>query len=336
MMKKFFKLFAGMALTMAVAAGAMAEGELVAPKAFTDVNEPLTIVVGFAAGGGVDTAARMMAKYAQKYIPVPIVIVNQTGASGVVSVTNSLKKPANGHTLISLASGALIGDITGVAKYDYLKDLDFVALQDTVPYALSFRKDDPRFSTREEFLKYVKDHPGEITVGLSGINNANHFAALCLVRDYGYDMELVPFNGSANAKTAFLGKHVDAFCETMLETKSMMDAGQSVCVCVFGDKPFTEELPGVPTSHELGLDLKISGTSRGYAFAKGTDPAIVDFISKVIGRALAEPEFLEEYAKIGIKNCVRYMDSKTYTEFQNAEHANYKVLCDALGITKKK
>ena len=105
---------------------------------------------------------------------------------------------------------------------------------------------------------------------------------------------------------------------------------------MFGDKPFAEELPGVPTSHELGFDLKISGTSRGYAFAKGTDPAIVEYVSAVIGKALADPEFLAEYAKIGIKNCVRYMDSKTYTEFQNSEHANYKVLCDALGVSKKK
>lgn len=335
-MNKFFKLVIGVALFLAVASSAVAESDLVAPKAFTDVNEPLTIVVGFAAGGGVDTAARMMAKYAQKYIPTPIVIVNQTGASGVVAVTNSLNKAANGHTMFTVTSGVLLGEITGIAKYDFMNDISFVALQDTVPYALSFRKNDPRFSTREEFLNYVKDHPGEITVGLSGINNANHFAALCLVKDYGYDMELVPFNGSANAKTAFLGKHVDAFCETMLETKSMMDAGQSVCVCVFGDKPFVEELPGVPTSHELGLNLRISGTSRGYGFAKGTDPAIVEFISKVICRAVEDPAFLEEYARLGIKNCVRYMDNKTYSEFQNSEYANYKALCDQLGVSKKK
>ena len=122
--------------------------EIKAPEGFP--KDPITFVVGFAAGGGVDTATRLMTKYLQEYVDVPIVVTNTTGASGVVAVTDVLKKPADGYTVVTLASGAALGDCTGTATYSYLDDIEFIALQDSVPYALSFRKDDERFSTGDE------------------------------------------------------------------------------------------------------------------------------------------------------------------------------------------
>lgn len=307
--------------------------ELKAPEGFP--KEPITVVVGFAAGGGVDTAARLMMKYVQEYIDVPIIVTNTTGASGVVAVTDVLKKPADGYTMVTLASGAALGDCTGTASYSYLDDIEFIALQDSVPYALSFRKDDDRFKTGEEFLAYVKEHPGEITVALSGVNNANHLAALSMVEDYDYQMELVPFDGSANAKTAFLGGHVDAFCETILETKSMMEEGMSVCVCTFGNMDFSGELPGVPTSEDLGMKLKITGTNRGYGYRKGVDPEIVSYMSAIMERVTEDPRFIEECKRMGLENCINYMDSETYREFAKEEYNSYMELCQSLGIAKK-
>ena len=306
--------------------------QLKAPEGFP--KEPITVVVGFAAGGGVDTAARLMMKYVQEYIDVPIIVTNTTGASGVVAVTDVLKKPADGYTLVALASGAALGDCTGTATYSYLDDIEFVALQDSVPYALSFRKDDERFQTGEEFLAYVKEHPGEITVALSGVNNANHLAALSMVEDYDYQMELVPFDGSANAKTAFLGGHVDAFCETILETKSMMEEGMSICVCTFGDMDFSSELPGVPTAEDLGMKLKITGTNRGYGYKKGVDPEIVNYISAIMKKVTEDPRFIEECGKMGLGNCINYKNSEDYRAFAEEEYNSYMELCRSLGIAK--
>lgn len=307
--------------------------QLKAPEGFP--KEPITVVVGFAAGGGVDTAARLMMKYVQEYIDVPIIVTNTTGASGVVAVTDVLKKPADGYTMVTLASGAALGDCTGTATYSYLDDIEFIALQDSVPYALSFRKDDERFQTGEEFLAYVKEHPGEITVALSGVNNANHLAALSMVEDYDYQMELVPFDGSANAKTAFLGGHVDAFCETILETKSMMEEGMSVCVCTFGDMDFSSELPGVPTSEDLGMKLKITGTNRGYGYKKGVDPEIVNYMSAIMKKVAEDPRFIEECKRMGLENCINYKDSKEYQTFAADEYNSYMELCRSLGIAKE-
>lgn len=307
--------------------------QLKAPEGFP--KGPITVVVGFAAGGGVDTAARLMMKYVQEYIDVPIIVTNTTGASGVVAVTDVLKKPADGYTMVTLASGAALGDCTGTASYSYLDDIEFIALQDSVPYALSFRKDDGRFQTGEEFLAYVKEHPGEITVALSGVNNANHLAALSMVEDYDYQMELVPFDGSANAKTAFLGGHVDAFCETILETKSMMEEDMSVCVCTFGDMDFSSELPGVPTSEDLGMELKITGTNRGYGYKKGVDPEIVNYMSAIMKKVTEDPRFIEECKRMGLENCINYKDAKEYRTFAEDEYHSYMELCRSLGIAKE-
>ena len=191
------------------------------PKPADFPKSTITCYVGYSGGGGVDTAARLLLKYAQKYVDVPIVVTNVTGAAGAVAVTQSLGNAADGTTLISIASGAILGDITGAVEYDFLNDLEMVSIQDCVPYALVFRSNDKRFSTPEEFLQYVKDHPGELTVATSGVNNANYFAAKSFFEDNGMQVDIVPFNGSSDAKTGFLGEHVDLFCETILETNQM-------------------------------------------------------------------------------------------------------------------
>ncbi len=291
----------------------------------------ITCYVGFAAGGGVDTAARLLLKYAQEYIDVPLVVSNVTGASGAVAVTQALAAPADGTTLISIASGALIGDITGAVSYDFHKDLQMVALQDNVPYALVFRADDDRFSTPDEFLQYVKDHPGEITVSTSGVNNANHFATKSFFEDNGMSVEIIPFDGSADAKTGFLGGHVDAFCETLLETIQMTTSGDAVFVCTFGDRTYVD---GVQTNEDLGMNMSVTGTFRGYAYKAGTPQDVVDYLSAVFKLCIEDPDFIAECKTLGLDTCLNYLDPQGCTEFMQEQYESYTALCQDLGIAK--
>lgn len=291
----------------------------------------ITCVVGFTAGGGVDTAARLLLKYAQKYIDVPIVVNNVTGAAGAVAVTQSLAKKADGTTLISIASGALLGDITGAVRYNFLRDLKMVALQDTVPYALVFRSDDSRFSTPQEFLDYVKAHPNQLTVATSGVNNANYFAAKSFFEDNGMAVEIIPFNGSADAKTGFLGGHVDLFCETLLETIQMTHDGNAKFVCTFGDEPYVE---GVATHKDLGITMSVTGTFRGYAYKTGTPQAVIDYLSAIFKVCEEDPGFIAECAKLGLDKCINYLNPAQATEFMKDQYDSYTVFCKQLGIAK--
>lgn len=292
----------------------------------------ITCYVGFAAGGGVDTAARLLLKYAQEYVDVPLVITNVTGASGAVAVTQALSGAADGTTLISIASGALLGDITGAVTYDFAEDLQMVALQDNVPYALVFRSNDDRFSTPDEFIQYVKDHPGEITVSTSGVNNANYFATKSFFEDNGMSIEIIPFDGSADAKTGFLGGHVDAFCETLLETIQMTDAGDATFVCTFGDRPYVD---GVQTNEDLGMNMSVTGTFRGYAYKAGTPQDVVDYMSAIFKLCIEDPDFIAECKALGLDTCLNYLDPQECEEFMQGQYDSYTALCQELGIAKQ-
>jgi tripartite-type tricarboxylate transporter receptor subunit TctC len=289
----------------------------------------ITVYVGFTAGGGVDTAARLLMKYAQKYIDVPIVVTNVTGASGAVAVSQALGNPADGTTLISIASGALLGDITGAVTYDFFNDMDMVSLQDCVPYSLCFRADDSRFSNVDEFIQYVKDHPGELTVSTSGINNANYFAAQSFINYNNLPMEIISFNGSADAKTAFLGGHVDAFCETILETKQMVDDGSAVAVCTFGDEHY---LDGVSSSKDLDLDLSVTGTFRAYAYKAGTPQDVIDYMSAVFKLCESDPDFISECATLGLDTCINYMNPADTETFMKDQYDYYTAFCKSAGL----
>lgn len=291
----------------------------------------ITCYVGYSAGGGVDTAARLLLKYAQQYLDVPVVVTNVTGASGAVAVTQALSSAADGTTLISIASGAMLADITGTVEYDFLNDLDMVSIQDSVPYALVFRSNDDRFSTPEEFLAYVKAHPGELTVATSGVNNANYFAAKSFFEDNGMQVEIVPFSGSADAKTGFLGEHVDLFCETILETNQMQKDGSAVYVCTFGDEPYVD---GVATNKDLGIEMSVTGTFRGYAYKSGTSPEVIEYLSAIFKLCEEDPGFIAECANLGLDTCINYLDPAQATDFIQNEYDSYTVFCQDLGIAK--
>ncbi|MBQ7534989.1 MAG: tripartite tricarboxylate transporter substrate binding protein [Stomatobaculum sp.] len=311
------------------AAAANTEGLPEKPADFP--TSTITCYVGYSAGGGVDTAARLLLKYAQNYIDVPLVVQNVTGAGGSVAVTQALGAPADGTTLISFAVGAMTSDITGAASYDFRKDLSFVSLQDQVPYALVFRANDSRFSDVDTFLQYVKDHPGELTVSTSGVNNANYFATMSFFEENGMQVELVPFDGSADAKTGFLGEHVDLYCETLLETNQMVRDGSAKYVCTFGDVPYVD---GVPTSKDLGMTMSITSTIRGYAYKAGTPQDVVDYISAVFELCEKDPGFIEECAALGLDKCIDYKNPADTTAFIEEQYESYKKYCEAQGIAK--
>lgn len=307
-----------------------AEGEL-PEKPANFPTSSITCYVGFTAGGGVDTAARLLLKYAQDYIDVPLVVQNVTGAAGSIAVTQALGNKPDGTTLISIASGALLADITGTADYNFKEDLTMVSLQDQVPYSLVYRANDDRFTDPEQFVEYVKAHPGELTVSTSGVNNANYFATKAFFEENGMEVEIVPFDGSADAKTGFLGEHVDLYCETLLETVQMTKDGSAEYVCTFGDTQYVE---GVKTHKDLGLDMSVTGTFRGYAMSSETPQEIIDYLSAVFELCEKDPGFIEECANLGLDACIDYRNSEDAEAFMDGQYDSYTDYCVALGIAK--
>lgn len=291
--------------------------------------------VGYAAGGSVDISVRLMTKYLQEYFDKPIIVNNITGASGAVMTEEALKQPADGLTVISVATGTPLADITGSGSFSYLDDFEFVALQDTIPYVISFRADDSRFSTAEECLQYIKDHPGELTIGISGVNNACHLTAQSFVSDNGLDVAVVPFDGGADVKSNFLGGHIDLSCDSLSDSKTMLDEGTSKVLCLCADIDLGDYLGGAKTANEMGLTLRCSSTYRGYLVKKGTDEKIVQRLSYLMGEICKSEAFIQDYMDSGLGPCVTFMGTEEFTAREQQSYNDFLELSRTMGIAAK-
>ena len=192
-----------------------------------------------------------------------------------------------------------------------LNDFVMAACQTEDIRNLVVRKDDSRFSTPEEFIQYVKDHPGEINVGVAGAYTDASIAQELISRAGGLEMINVAFSGAAEVKTALLGQHVDAAALSVGDSIPMLANDQIMVVGVCSAER-SDFMPDAPTFLELGIDAQWS-TARGYAFKAGTDQQIVDYFADLVKQVSENEDYIKELNDLGYP--VVYQDSEEFTQF---------------------
>ena len=184
-------------------------------------TKPITLIVPYGAGGMTDTTARLIADKIKHELGQPVIVVNKKGASGIVGTTHFLKEKPDGYTVLVTTSDTLIlplfqeGEPIDPGKFKYVGSY---MSQERVLFAQM----DAPYKTWEEFVAYVKDHPGELTVG----GGADYWA-IAIMKSIAVKEELkmkyVMFDSGADASAAILGRHVDV-CETGVGTPAYQAA----------------------------------------------------------------------------------------------------------------
>jgi tripartite-type tricarboxylate transporter receptor subunit TctC len=286
---------------------------------------PVTIVVPYGAGGAMDTAARLFAKYAEKICEQPFVISNVAGGSGSVGAMDVLSSEPDGYKVLIFDPGpGFVTTTNNKTPFDMLKDFSLVASQTADIRNLVVRKDDARFNTPEEFIQYVKDHPGEIDVGVAGAYTDASIALELIKRAGNLDMVTVAFSGAAEAKTNLLGGHVDAVSLSVGDSLAMIANDQIKVIGICSDER-SDLLPDTPTFKELGIDAQWS-TYRGYAFEKGTDERIVAFFEDLVKQVSEDPEYVKELNALGYP--VVYLNSDEFTQLVTDKFETIKSILD--------
>ena len=291
------------------ASAATTGNDLVAPPGYP--SGPITIIIPQNPGGATDLGSRIMAKYAQEYFSKPVVAINMAGGGAAIGLLEMLKKPADGHTISTIFVTAYTTSLTS-KQFDMKTDFDYICQQVSDPRVLSFNPKDKRFSTREELFQYAKSHPDELTMAATNLNTDQYFQAITLSETTDLKAEVVAFDGFGPTKTAFLGEFVDILFVSLAETTPMLAEKQVVPICIFTEDRYENELPGVPTGKEIGIDL-VSVSNRGYAFKKGTDKAIRDYVGKVFERVVNDPRYIEEMTNLGLIS--DYKPADIYAKF---------------------
>jgi len=194
------------------AAAILGLATLAAPAAAQDYpSRPVTIVVGFDAGGSVDRLARGLAPFLSAELGQPVTVENRPGAGGQVGTTWFLQQPADGYTLmVSPATPYLPTNILVTGASYTLDDFTFINGQWSDFAFLAVPKDSP-YKTAAELIEAIKANPGKISAGVT-FGSVGHISTLVLLDALGLGQDsirLVTFDGGGSLRTGIAGAQVD-------------------------------------------------------------------------------------------------------------------------------
>jgi tripartite-type tricarboxylate transporter receptor subunit TctC len=275
------------------AAGALLLSCWVAPqsgRAQGSPDQPLRLIVPFAAGGPADTIARLVGRVMGERLGQPVVVDSRSGAGGVVGVEAAARSRPDGRTVVLASTGALVAlpHMMPRMPYDPLRDLAPVSLVLTVPHLLVVGPH-LRAATVQELVELARRQPGKLSFGSAGNGSSPHLAGELFRLRAGLDLVHVPYRGAAPAVTDLLSGQIDLMLADLPVLLPHARAGAVKALAVAA--PAREvALPGGPTMAEAEISGVESGTWYGLLAPAGTPPDRIGALRGALVAALDDAE----------------------------------------------
>jgi tripartite-type tricarboxylate transporter receptor subunit TctC len=253
-------------------------------------TKPVIINSGMAPGAAAGVSAQIFADAVQKYLakPQPFMVNFKVGANGMVGFDYFMKQPADGYNLFWLTPENTLSMAKDPQKFSFtLKDVSFIGTLAYSPFVMAVKKDSP-YKTFEDFVDFAKKHPGEFSIGLTGLGAQNHLVAELLMMKLGIKLTLAPFTGGAPAVVALLGGHISCYIGSIgtMSQHLKQPEGMLRALVIFDSKR-APELPDVPTYKEKGLDIERI-TYMVCLAKKGTPKPVLDTLTKLFKQTADE------------------------------------------------
>lgn len=317
-------------LTLVLALGFTATVTAAADKPKDFPNRPVTIMVGFGAGGSSDVGVRILGEALKKIIGQPVLVENKAGAGGQVMWTDfkNNSKP-DGYTLALVNVPQLqttVFDPTRKPAFA-MKDFQPVANHVQDPGAIFVRTESP-YKTLDDFLKDAKARPRQVKVSTTGIGSDDHLAVVDTERKAGVQFSVVHLLDTPTALRQALGGHTDADFDNVGGFLPAVKSDQGRMLAVFDEKRFPDA-PDVPTMREKGINL-ISSSTRGYVYPAGTPMEIVRYMEECIKKAMEDPDHVKRMKESGL--ALKFMGVEEYSKFLESQNERAKEL---IGLYRK-
>ena len=283
----------------------------------------ITLIVPFAAGGGTDSVARILAKAMEPSLKVNIVVENRTGGSGIVGMTTGIKAKNDGYTITMVTREIVTLPLLGLADIRY-DDMDPIGLVNLDPAVILVHADSP-YNTYADLVAAATAKPNTITFASTAKPNF-YLGALENVTDI--RLKQIPFNGAGEAIPAVLGKHTEVTMVSPGEALSQVKGGQLKALAILHDKRI-DTYADTPTLKELGIDV-ITGTWRGIAVPKDTPADVKKQLMLALETAVKAPEFVDFMNNRGFG-----IDYKPAAEFKTFMAEDQEALADVVTYIKQ-
>ena len=238
-------------------------------------DRPIRLVVPYAAGGGTDAIARVIAQGMTEQLGQQLVVENNGTAGGNVATAQAAKADPDGYTLLMANQGPMTVNphLFKNVKIDPLTAFDPVTLIAEAPLVVVVPEGSP-FTNFQALVEKAKSNPGGLTYGSAGNGSASHLATLLLAQTAGLDMVHVPYKGAGPAITDLIGGRLDFMITTLPSVVGFLDSGKAKPLAVTMQER-SARLPEVPTIAESGFPNYLAAAWYGFAVPKGTPPEIV-------------------------------------------------------------
>jgi tripartite-type tricarboxylate transporter receptor subunit TctC len=270
----------------------------ISPPAAAYPDRPIRLVVGWPAGGPIDTPARFLAEKLKDAFKQPVVIENKTGASGVIAAKDVISQKSDGHTLLLCTHYEpglnLILYRTPPYRFDDLVPIALIGryhLLLTVPSASPFQ-------TIEDLISYAKAKPGALTYGTAGQASVQEFVFRQLSKNLNLDMTAVPFRGAPPAMTELIAGRIDTFLSPAATALPMMQSQKARALATTSPERLAAA-PDVPTLKERQIPVMGWFGWLGVCAASGTPRSIVDQIYAAVAPIVSSAEYKTMMERLG-------------------------------------
>jgi tripartite-type tricarboxylate transporter receptor subunit TctC len=274
---------------------------VLASGASAQVDKPVRILVGFAAGGSADQAGRLLAERMSGELKQPVVVENRPGAGGRIAA-EALKNAAPDGTTLMIAPivvPVLAPLVFNKLAYNPATDFAPVAHVANYPFGLSVNAAHPA-KNMGELTAWFRANPAQANFGSPAPGSLPHFFGVMIASDARLDLVHVPFNGGGPLMNALMGAQVSAAIDTLVDQIELHRAGKVRIIATSGAAR-SALLPDVATFGESGLKgVEGSGWFAVYAPAN-TPAATIAQLNSALNKALATPELRERFVRLGLE-----------------------------------
>jgi tripartite-type tricarboxylate transporter receptor subunit TctC len=262
-------------------------------------TRPVTLIVPYAAGGGNDVMARIVADKMAAALGQPIVVENRGGAGGSIATRAVAHAPADGYTLGLGGTGTLAIDpsLYPNVGYDPRKDFAPIGLIATSALVVLVHPSIPA-KTIPELIALAKREDGKLTYASAGVGSGIHLGAELFASMAGIKLSHIPYKGSAPALTDLLGGHVAIYFSSLPPAIGLVQDGKVRALAVTGPER-SKIFPDLPTVAEAALPGYAAVLHYGIVAPAGTRKPVVDKLAAALRVAIASPDVARKIAADG-------------------------------------
>jgi tripartite-type tricarboxylate transporter receptor subunit TctC len=297
-------------------------------------ERPINGVIAWGAGGGTDTASRLMTPIAENILKQSVIMVNRPGATGAIATQAVSTAAADGYTVLFHAENPQLYQVLGISPLSY-DDFEPIILSAQGATVIVVPKDSP-IKTYGDLIKAAKASPDKLSIGTSGVGGQPWVTSMLLKKIEGVTFNPVAFQGDGPLITALLGKQLDVSGLAVGVAMQYIKNGDVLALAIMSNKP-NPALPEIPHITKLNPafteSMRASGFFYGVFVKKGTPQPIIDKLTDAYKFALNDSKFQNYATNNGLD--IIGLSGKAAREFMNNWRSQVSWLIHDAGASKE-